>query len=284
MMRALLREAHSRPGDDAGALAWLRAVRAREWIHFTLLPFAAYEPSRGWGGIVALVRGVAIACLVLAYGYLLNAIADRTTDRPGKNPLADGEPLDAKAGVLCLAAAAAGLSALGPPVVCAATALSLASGAVYSVGPRVKRLPVVGTLANAASFAPLLWVGAASDHLMAWMPTVTCAFVCLLLQNQLLHEAADRAEDRAATVRTTVIWLGDRRAGLLASLPGAGLLAVAMHAMGFAAAVMCALSFVVLFPLLLAFHGGDPRRMARTRRLHRVCALMTGAALVASVR
>src|SRR6202041_854684 len=115
---------------------------------------------------------------------------------------------------------------LGPPVVCAATALSLASGAAYSVGPRVKRLPMIGTLANAASFAPLLWVGAASDHLVAWMPTVTFAFVCLLLQNQLLHEAADRTEDCAATVRTTVIWLGDERAGLLASLSGAGLVAV----------------------------------------------------------
>jgi 4-hydroxybenzoate polyprenyltransferase len=284
MMRGLLGEAHSQPGDAAGARAWLRAVRAREWIHFALLPFATYEPSRGWGGILALVRGVAIACLVLAYGYLLNAIADRATDRPGKNPLADGEPLDAKAGVLCLAAAAAGLSALGPPVVCVATALSLASGAAYSVGPRVKRWPVVGTLANAASFAPLLWVGAASDHFMAWMPTVTFAFVCLLLQNQLLHEAADRAEDRAATVRTTVLWLGDEPAGLLASLPGAGLVAVAMHAIGFAAAVLCALSFVCLFPLLLAFHGSDPRRMERTRRLHRVCSLVTGAALLASLR
>jgi 4-hydroxybenzoate polyprenyltransferase len=269
---------------EVGALGWLRAVRARDWAHFALLPLAAYEPARGWEGVAAIARGVAIACFVLAYGYLLNAIADRRTDRPGKNPLAAGEVLDARAGVLCLVAAAVGASALGPPVVRLATAVCLVSGAAYSIGPRIKRIPVLGTVSNASSFAPLLWVGSVGDQILPWMPAVTLAFVCLLLQNQLLHEAADQTEDCAARVQTTVLWLGKGRAALLAGLFGAGLIAVALRAAGPAGAVLLAVVFVASFPLLLALHGRDASKMAWARRVHRVCALVTGAVLLAWLR
>ena len=94
-----------------------------------------------------------------------------------------------------LALVAVGLAATGPWVTLAATLLARSSGIVYSVGPRLKRYPVVGTLTNATNFTPLLWVGLPASGATDGTMILTQAFLLLLLQNQLLHEAADRDDD-----------------------------------------------------------------------------------------
>jgi 4-hydroxybenzoate polyprenyltransferase len=177
--------------------ASLSVVRARQWIHFVVLPLA--------GGIE--FAPLAIAALLLSYAYGLNAISDRATDLDErKNPLLRG--VDCRAAlavVLAAGGAAVGMSLLFSSVVRAAVAISLASATVYSVGPRAKRLPVLGTLLNLGIFAPLLWLGRERPLAIEWV-----TFAVLLLQNQLLHERADAAEDAAAGVRSTAWALGER--------------------------------------------------------------------------
>jgi len=259
-------------------------LRVREWAHFLLLPLAALEPSRGLAGLLALARGLVIASSVLGFGYLLNALADRKTDRPGKNPVAEGDVAEARIAVLLLGGVAAAASAAGPPVVRIATALCLASGAAYSAGPRLKQWPFLGTLANATNFAPLLWVGSAGEATLPWMLPLTALFTCLLLQSQLLHEAADRGEDRAARVRTTVLFVGDGAAALLGALLGVLLAGLTWRAAGALAAAPLALLYAGVFPGALARLGKDAPAMTRVRRAHRWSALAAGAWILAWLR
>jgi len=252
-----------------------------------VLPLAGFDARVGTlPAAAAAARGVVVASAVLAFGYLLNAVADRGSDRPGKNPFAAaGAPRGAGAVAAGLAAAALVASAWAPPVARAATAVSLASGVVYSVGPRLKRYPLLGTLANVTNFAPLLWVGVAAGAQPPGLRAVAAGFVCLLLQNQLLHEAADRQEDRAGHVRTTVLLLGEGRSALVASLLGAALLAAVRTARAFGAvAGPLALAYVVAFPLALALRGADAAAMNRARAAHRACSVLTGGLLFALLR
>src|SRR5262249_36816558 len=130
--------------------------------------------------------GALIALSALSFGYLLNGLSDRHMDASvEKNPLIGGDRAPSHRLALgALFATAAGLSLTGPWPVRAATAICLVSGVVYSVGPRLKRLPLLGTLANTTNFAPLLWVGIAGERAPDGMAPLTLAFTCLLLQNQ----------------------------------------------------------------------------------------------------
>jgi 4-hydroxybenzoate polyprenyltransferase len=266
----------------------LRLIRFRAWAHFLVLPLAAADLDAPRLDVaLALLRGVAIAFLVLGFGYLANAIGDREMDRdPEKNPLV-GRPrgetrLEPVLAVLALAALA--LAATGPTAARVATLVSIGSGWAYSLGPRGKGLPVVGTLMNVLNFAPLLCVGlaagASTDRLFLIVP----AFAGLLVQNQLIHEAADAQEDRGGALRTTFLVLGPAGAAALAALAGAGLLAVAIRMLGQAgitpAWALLTAPFVVGFPWLLARFGRSPARMARVRVAQRACAAVGGALLM----
>jgi 4-hydroxybenzoate polyprenyltransferase len=263
---------------------WLARLRIRQWAHFLALPVAGADPRAGaLAACFGVARGVAIAGAVLGFGYLLNAVADRRMDAPRKNPFAAGRGLrPAWAAIAGLAAAALAAASTGPGWVLCATATCLASGAAYSVGPRLKRFPALGTLANATNFAPLLWVGLARDVAPTKLPWLTAVFVCLLLQNQLLHEAADCDEDRVGAVRTTVAAFGSTAAAGLAALLGCGAV-VTMGAAGHAAlGVAASLPCICLFPGALAWRGRDARWMARARVAHRACSLAIGALLFAA--
>jgi len=271
----------------AGA-SFLTGARVPQFAHFLLLPLAGYDPSQPLGeATLSLGRGVLIAFCVLSFGYLLNGLSDRHMDASvEKNPLVGGDPAPSHRLALgALLAAAAALSLAGPWPVGAATAICLVSGVVYSVGPRLKRLPVLGTLANTTNFAPLLWVGIAGERAPLGMAPLTSAFTCLLLQNQLLHEAADRDEDRGGHLRTSVLVFGSRACAAAAAILGGGA--------ALTAACTAPLSwltwgivpvFGAAFPLALARHGEDGRRMARARRVHRFCAVAVGALIFASLR
>jgi 4-hydroxybenzoate polyprenyltransferase len=269
-------------------VSWLRAARVGHWAHFLALPAAGWDPRLEPAlAAVSLGRGVAIAFAVLAFGYLLNGIADRHMDAGAeKNPLTAEGPLGAlRRALALLALAAVALSLPAPRVVLGATAACLASGVVYSVGPRLKRYPLLGTLLNATNFAPLLWVGMAQGGFAPGMIPLTAAFSCLLLQNQLLHEAADREEDLRGRLRTSVLALGPRGAALAAAAFGAGLTATAAALPSLSrAALPLALVYVVAFPLLLARAAFDARAMSRARLAHRFFAMATGALFFAALR
>jgi len=260
----------------------LDVLRARQWAHFLALPLAAFEGA-SWP---RLALGVAAAAAALAYGYGLNAISDRATDAdPRKNPLAGRAGCPPSVAALVGASAALAVAATlalgrGPAT---AAALSLLASTAYSIGPRWKRLPLAGTALNVAIFAPLLFVagpaaGAAGARGLA---LVAAAFVTLLLQNQILHERADAAEDAAAGARTTAVWLGAR---------GSTALSIALGVVGAGVAVLVAPSPAAAAAAIASLTAGTgvaaagPAVPSARRRAHRIAALAGGALLFAAAR
>jgi 4-hydroxybenzoate polyprenyltransferase len=260
-------------------------LRVGQWAHFVFLPLATLElHADAFTASLAVLRGVAIAALVLGYGYLENAAADREMDRSErKNPLRPGAlPGWVGATKLGLVAAAMALSLAGPALVTLATLTSLAAGWVYSAGPRLKKRPYVGTLLNAVAFGPLVLVGASSSGLPERTWSLMALFSLLLLQNQLVHEAADATEDRLGGVRTTFVSLGRAGSGGLTMLLGLLAAAVVWPRLGPAGALPIALTFGVGAPAMLLACGDQPATMARARLVHRFAALAAGATLFAA--
>jgi 4-hydroxybenzoate polyprenyltransferase len=159
----------------------------------------------------------------------------------------------------------------------------LAFAWVYSMGPRLKRIPLVGSLANLGNFAPLLFVGMHGDALPAGFAAVAVAFCAILLQNQLIHEAGDATEDRGGGIRTTWLTLGPAwttalaaALGLVAAVAAAGAVSPALRA---PAALLSAAVFAAAHPLLLWRRAADPPAAARLRLTQRAWAVLFGAAL-----
>jgi 4-hydroxybenzoate polyprenyltransferase len=264
---------------------WASQIRLRHWAHFLLLPLAGVDPASARSvQLPAVARGVGIAFLVLSFGYLLNAISDREMDATeGKNalPRAGHEPH--RIAVVLLAAGALALGVFSPWPVLLATAVCIASGWIYSTGPRLKAVPIVGSLLNVANFAPLLFVGLVAPAVPPSLPLLLGVFVPLLLQNQLLHEAADADEDRGGEVRTTFVHHGRGVSALLAGLCGAGAAAVVLL-LGpepFVVPLVLALAipFVLGFPFVLQRYGDVAPVMARARVAHRWLSGAAGGAL-----
>jgi 4-hydroxybenzoate polyprenyltransferase len=258
-------------------VSWLRRARVGRWVHFLALPLAGVDRHGGVATMIAAARGVMIAFLVLAFGYTLNALADRGMDRPAKNAFAAGAPrlTSAVLGSLVVSALLASSGAPFPARV--ATVVALASGVLYSVGPRLKRIALVGTLANVTNFVPLLWVGEADGAPPRGVTWLAVAFTCLLLQNQLIHEAADRGEDVAGGIHTTVVALGPRLSGCIAG--GLGLLLVLDARAHGVAALPLAVVFGAVFPVALARGGRSEHTMAQLRLVHRAASFVAGTAL-----
>jgi 4-hydroxybenzoate polyprenyltransferase len=256
-------------------------LRARQWAHFLALPLAGFDPAAGWH---RLALGCALAALALGYAYGLNAISDRATDLdPRKNPLVGHPalPRTMAALVIACAAAALALASTSGALVVAAVGVSLTASTTYSVGPRWKAVPAAGTLLNAAIFAPILLfstvIGAPPSGLAAQL----AAFTALLLQNQLLHEEADAAEDAAAGTRSTAIALGPTWIRVVAvglGIAGAALAALASPSRASAAAALAAL----LAGTAVAVRDRWPP--AHRRVVHRWVAFAGGALLFAATR
>ena len=209
-------------------MTWLRkgiaALRVRQWLHFTVLPAAALGHGAAARGELEVARGALIAAFGLAYAYGLNAITDRATDDRRKNPLSGDPsvPPAVAAAVVACGLVALALAASGSLVACVAALVCVLAGTAYSAGPRLKAIPVVGTLTNVAIFAPLLAVGLGEAPRPAAFDALAWAFVASLLQNQLLHELADADEDRRASVVTTARLLGPRGTSAAVALLGLG--------------------------------------------------------------
>jgi hypothetical protein len=94
--------------------------------------------------------------------------------------------------------------------------MMLLAAATYSVPPRLKGVPVVGTLWNAVMGVPgFFFTGGAPVGTPPLRPLVGL-FALLLLVSQLLHEAADRDDDAGKVL--TVATARGRRAALTAAL------------------------------------------------------------------
>ncbi|MDC0723312.1 UbiA family prenyltransferase [Nannocystis bainbridge] len=269
------RAGHARPPAWAGVRLGLRALRARQWAHFVPLPLAGAPLQDMFSGTCSMgpVLWACVAgalCLASAYG--LNAYGDRGSDGRGKNPLV-GAQVGGAAVVPALACGLLALVVAGQSGGLGPAAVSLTTGALYSLGPRLKRLPGLGTLANVAIFAPLLGLVGTPRSPGFW--GMSLVFTALLLQNQLVHERADEAEDRRARVFTTAQWLGP--AGVAAAgrwLALAGSAAAALLLGPWAA--LCGAAGLVFGAWLIG--QVDP---AAARRRHRALALATGAVIYA---
>lgn len=265
--------------------AWSDRIRLRRWAHLLPLPLATYDPHGPRAdALLAAARGIASAFAILAFGYLLNSIADRRMDLDvRKNPFivpGAGEPRQSLAGLVAVSLI---LAVFSPWPAQLATIACLTLGCVYSIGPRLKCLPIAGSLANVGGFTLLLFVGMRSTSLPPGFGYVVLAFAALLLQNQLIHEAADRVEDEAGGIRTTWLTLGPRWTALVVGLSGFGAAVAAACIVpplrSGAAAVVAGAAFGLACPLLLVRWGTEPSHAARLRVAHRWCALLFGAVL-----
>jgi 4-hydroxybenzoate polyprenyltransferase len=179
------------------------------------------------------------------------------------------------------------LAAFSPWPAQLATLTCLTLGCAYSVGPRLKAVPVAGSLVNAAGFTPILFLGMASPALPPGFGYIALAFAALLLQNQLIHEASDRVEDESSGIRTSWLTLGPGWTALFAGFAGAAAVAAAaavLPQLRHAVTVVMGAAFGVTFPALLAARGGIVSYAARLRVLHRWCAVGAGAVLYAAWR
>lgn len=192
----------------------IRFFRVRDWWYFLLLPLTTaplrVPPSWQTGAAFALAAG----CLAFAYGWNQVVDANVTTAQLGARCASTGF---IKGFLMFVVAATALLGLATGATQAVVTAISLASGAVYSGGPRIKRFPILCTAANAWIFAPLCLLGMSDWHApeRGWL--LTALFTCLLLQNQLLHEAAHALADRHDAIVTTFLRFGARwaQAGVL---------------------------------------------------------------------
>jgi 4-hydroxybenzoate polyprenyltransferase len=274
----------------AGAVrTWLRQVRVPDWAHFLPVPLATFDPHGGPGALLAAARGVVIAFAILAFGYLLNSVSDRRMDLDvRKNPFIVAGTSRHRYSLVALVSLTVLLAAFSPWPAQLAALSCLTIGWIYSTGPRIKSIPIVGSLANLGNFGPLLFVGMQHPSLPPRFGWVALVFSAILLQNQLIHEAGDAIEDRGGGVHTTWLTLGSgwttAGAALLGLIAAVGAARTVSPARSTLVAVGVGAAFGVVFPLLLAWRGRHPQQAARLRLIHRWCALPFGAALFAAWR
>lgn len=259
------------------------ATRARDWLHFVLLPLGGDSLRTLCSASTArVVASAAAAALLWAGVYLINSLSDVEVDgHVGKNALVQaGSTTLQRAGravpvLLAGACCCAGSVGLVPAL---AALLAAAAGIVYSVGPRLKRRPVIGTLSNVAIFTPGLFLGVTDQDSLARAWWLVVPFSVLLVQNQIVHEVVDAGDDAAGRLLTTYRWGG--RPGVavvlvLVSLGGALALVARSPA---TLTLTLALSLLLPVPSLVVVARSNARaRATRFRLLHRYYALAVGA-------
>lgn len=262
-----------------------RALRAPQWLHFCALPLASltWFDMQQPGRLLALwLPAVLATSTALAFAYGLNAIHDRFADGdPQKNPLSGMDAnlanlaaertlwlVRAMAVLTLLWAGLVGVSAVLAAVV------SLVTSTIYSAGPQWKLQPLLGTLLNVGIFAPLLLLVPMAGPGTGQVLLLLAVFLPLLVQNQLIHECADAAEDATRGALTTARLLGlvwTRRLAVAVALPG-----------GVAVTLLAPARLVVVVALLALTAGAmvtlaGPQNWGQRRALHRVVCVMAGA-------
>jgi 4-hydroxybenzoate polyprenyltransferase len=269
--------------------AWYRAARALRgsgWWYFSLLPLISLvDDPRGDDDVVLrLVGSVVVAGLCLAYAYGFNGITDRGMDRDeAKNSLAGlvEVPQEAVLLVAACALSALGIAAALTPVALVGTGMSLVAATLYSAQPRLKAVPIVGTLVNGLIFAPLPFLASVGPPSAGMLFLAYCFYV-LVTQNQILHEISDSQEDATAGVRTTGMVVGPTGVRVIAVILGplAALLLWRLQATASVALVAAALGLCGGSTMVAL---GDAQRARRLRAAHRWYSLAVGAVLFALV-
>lgn len=252
----------------------------REWLHFLLLPLAGVSLAQVTASSAVRLGGATVVASLLWAGvYLVNSFSDIGIDGRSKNALVRAGPAAlnlAGATVPVLLVGACGAALLVGVVPAVAALVTAGVGVVYSVGPRLKRLPVLGTLSNVAIFAPGLFLGATDGDSVARAWGLAIPFAVLLIQNQLVHEVADADDDAEGRLLTTYRWSGRAGVAALLGLSGVGgAIALLMRSSGVPS---IALLLLLPIPALLFVAWTDARALAaRCRALHRRYALVVGA-------
>lgn len=261
-----------------------RALRGSGWWYFSLLPLVSLVgDSHGENDVVVrLVGSVVVAGLCLAYAYGFNGITDRGMDLDeAKNSLAGLVEVPREAVLLVAACAlvALGIAAVLTPVALVGTGMSLVAATLYSAQPRLKALPVVGTLVNGLIFAPLPFLASVGPPSAGMLFLAYCFYV-LVTQNQILHEISDSLEDATAGVRTTGVVVGPTGVRVIAVILGplAALLLWRLHATASVALIAAVLG---LCGGAMMVAVGDAQRAKQLRAAHRWYSLAVGAVLFA---
>ena len=272
------------PPGARGPRDFLRLYRVLDWLHFLPLPLAGWlaGDARSARALVGSIVGWGCA---LAYMSAINQAFDDQLDRhAGKNPV--GARFHRRGAILLSlppAVAAVLVVAWLAPAGLLPMLLLLGAATVYSAPPRLKRVPVVGTLWNIVIALPALFLADRAPLDRPPLRALVGLFALLLLVSQLIHEAEDREDDRAGGVSTLAVLMGARgalgaAALCLAALPGvtfvlgAGLTHRAPLVAGtalFSAGWLAALAAFV--------RRGDLRGLRVVRLRYRYAALVLGA-------
>ena len=200
--------------STASARDYFRLYRVRDWVHFLPLPLAGWFSSSTHDP-GALIGGVLGWALALAYTSAMNQAFDDRLDRaqPDKNPV--GVLFNRRQAVLlALPAAAASIVvvALLSRHCLEPLFVLLIAATLYSAPPRLKRVPVLGTLWNLVVGLPGLFLAGRPSNIPAAMKLFVGLFALLLIVSQLIHEAEDREDDRVGGIATVATLTGTRGA------------------------------------------------------------------------
>lgn len=172
--------------------------------------------------------------------YLLNGVGDVIEDRENGSirPIARGAlPVGyAKAVVVTLSAAAAGVAALISPAVCLLVVAHLAVGIAYSTGPRPLKCTIPGFFGAVVALGGLTylagWYASGATEVGAPLLLFGGAMSLWMAFGGATKDLSDTEGDRIAGRRTLPVVLGDRAARLAmaigASVVGWGFLLAAL--------------------------------------------------------
>lgn len=265
-------------------LPTVREIRIRDWWYFLPLPLLYCAPEAGLAGATAALRGVLLAAVCLGLAYYVNNQADRSGDLdPAKNPLVARPPGVERWVAVCLSlsAAAVGAAFVADRIVGAAVLIAILAGWTYSYFGRLKRLPFLGTVTNVFIFAPLLIFGRTEGAAAPEFATgVVVIFVLLLLQNQLIHEAAHSEEDQRSGVRSSYMVLGKPVVTVVVAALGVAQVGVVFLGAANLVDVVPLLPFLLLATLVPIRMGSavSTAELVAVRRLQRLLGLVGGGA------
>lgn len=191
-----------------------RFLRVLDWWYYLVLPLAAMRFDPSFFRRIPLAVILVLGALAFAYGW------NEWHDRGPKSFSSVSDRLLAFA-LACAAGLAAVAALMLGPFSIGMAAISISAAWIYSGGPRIKRFPIVCTLANGFIFVPLALAGAegiAEVPASGW--ALVLAFAALLLQNQLIHERAHASADERDGIQTTVRLLGPKASAWAAVLLG----------------------------------------------------------------
>ena len=261
-----------------------RLYRVRDWLHFLPLPLAGWFAG-GRVSFTALIGGVLGWTFLLAYMSAINQAFDDRVDRAraDKNPVGRGLRRR-QAVLLSLPPAAFALLSVGvlSPAGLIPALLILVTATVYSAPPRLKSIPIVGTLWNAVIAVPGLFLADCPDIAGVPLRVFLGLFVLLLIASQLIHEAEDREDDRAGGIRTVATLAGMKGALTaavvsLSLLPGAAWwLSAGLRERAAITGAVTVFAAVWVAVLAGRVYRGDSLALRTLRLRYRYSALITG--------